>query len=43
MKTYRTGLIKTFFINQAVAATEPQWQKVYVSFIDETLNEIKGA
>ena len=32
-----------FFINKDVAILLPHLQKVYVSFIDETLNEIKGA
>lgn len=30
------------FVNNGVASTESQWQKVYKDFIDETLEQVKG-
>ena len=30
------------FVNNGVASTESQWQKVYKDFIDKTLNQVKG-
>lgn len=30
------------FVNNGVASTESQWQKVYQAFIDKTLNQVKG-
>lgn len=31
------------FVNDAVAATEPQWTKLYEQFIKKTLNQVQGA
>ena len=30
------------FVNNGVASTESQWQKVYKDFIDKTLKQVKG-
>ena len=30
------------FVNNGVASTEGQWQKVYKDFIDKTLKQVKG-
>ena len=30
------------FVNNGVASTEGQWQKVYKDFIDKTMNQVKG-
>ena len=30
------------FVNNGVASTESQWQKVYRAFIDKTLKQVKG-
>ena len=30
------------FVNNGVASTEGQWQKVYEAFIDKTLKQVKG-
>lgn len=30
------------FVNNGVASTESQWQKVYKDFIDKTLHQVKG-
>ncbi|KAB7789460.1 HK97 gp10 family phage protein [Bifidobacterium cebidarum] len=31
------------FVNDAVAATEPEWTRLYEQFIRKTLNQVQGA
>lgn len=31
-----------FFVNNAAAATEPQWSQLYLEFTKHTLNQVKG-
>lgn len=31
------------FVNNGVASTEPQWSRLYEQFVNQTLNQVKGA
>lgn len=31
------------FVNNGVASTQPQWSRLYEQFVNQTLNQVKGA